>query len=96
MDISRAADSRLTIFDTQVARDEKSSSIAFFAYENLLVELDKVFSQLKHSFDGTLGVTAKSEYRTDRRPYQQVFNDDQRRIVERAFAKEIERHGYSF
>ncbi len=31
-----------------------------------------------------------------RRPYQQVFNDDQRRIVEKAFAKEIELHGYGF
>ena len=47
-------------------------------------------------FEGTLGVQAKSEYRTDRRPYQKVFNDSQRRIVEKAFAKEIELHGYRF
>jgi hypothetical protein len=65
-------------------------------YENLLTELGKVFSQLKIPFKGTLGVQAKSEYRTDRRPYQEVFNDKQRRIVERAFAKEIELHGYRF
>ena len=43
-----------------------------------------------------LASAAKSEYRTDRRPYQQVFNDEQRRIVEKAFAKEIELHGYRF
>jgi hypothetical protein len=41
-------------------------------------------------------VQAKSGYRTDRRPYQEVFNDSQRRILEKAFAKEIELHGYRF
>ncbi|HEU5235684.1 MAG TPA: hypothetical protein VFU37_01000 [Pyrinomonadaceae bacterium] len=65
-------------------------------YENLLGDLSEVFSQLTIPFEGTLGVAAKSEYRIDRRPYQQVFNDDQRKIVEKAFAKEIELHGYSF
>jgi len=65
-------------------------------YENLLVELGEVFSQLKIPFDGSLGVAAKSEYRTDRRPYQEVFNEEQQKIVQQAFAKEIELHGYRF
>ncbi len=65
-------------------------------YENLLAELSEIFSQLNIPFNGTLGVTAKSEYRTDRRPYQQVFNEEQRKIVEKAFAKESEFHGYRF
>jgi hypothetical protein len=65
-------------------------------YENLLTELGDVFSQLKVPFEGTLGAQAKSGYRTDRRPYQEVLNEEQRRIVERAFAKEIELHGYRF
>lgn len=65
-------------------------------YENLLPELGDVFSQLNIPFEGTLGVQAKSEYRTDPRPYQEVFNDKRRRSVEKAFAKEIELHGYSF
>ena len=65
-------------------------------YENLLAELREVFSQLKIPFDGTLGVAAKSEYRVDRRSYQEVFNDEQQRIVEKAFAKEIDLHGYLF
>jgi hypothetical protein len=65
-------------------------------YENLLLELREVFDQLGIPFEGTLGVTAKSEYRADRRPYQEVFNEPQRRIVERAFAKEIQLHGYRF
>jgi hypothetical protein len=65
-------------------------------YENLVGELSEVFSQLNIPFDGTLGVTAKSGYRSDRRPYQEVFNDEQRKIVEKAFAKEIKVHGYRF
>ena len=65
-------------------------------YENLLTDLSEVFSQLRIPFDGKLGVKAKSEYRTDRRLYKQVFNDKQRRIVEKAFAREIELHGYRF
>ncbi|HEY7001556.1 MAG TPA: hypothetical protein VH330_07430 [Candidatus Udaeobacter sp.] len=65
-------------------------------YETLIGGLGEVFSQLNIPFSGTLGVTAKSEYRSDRRPYQQVFDDGQRRIVEEAFAKEIELHGYCF
>jgi hypothetical protein len=58
--------------------------------------ITEIFSQLQIPFDGTLGVAAKSGYRTDRRPYQEIFNDDQRRIVEKAFAREIELHGYRF
>ena len=65
-------------------------------YENLTAELSEVFGQLNIPFNGTLGIAAKSEYRTDRTPYQEIFNDDQRRIVEKAFAGEIELHGYRF
>jgi hypothetical protein len=59
-------------------------------------DLAKVFSKLNVPFEGTLGIGAKSEYRTDRTPYQLVFNEEQRKIVENAFAKEIELHGYRF
>ena len=65
-------------------------------YENLNNDLAEVFSQVKVAFNGSLGVRAKSDYRTDRRPYQSAFNDGQRRIVEQAFAREIELHGYRF
>jgi hypothetical protein len=65
-------------------------------FENLIGELSEVFAQLNIPFDGTLGVAAKTEYRADRRPYQDVFNEQQRDVVERAFAKEIELHGYRF
>jgi hypothetical protein len=65
-------------------------------YESLLAELREVFAYLKIPFEGSLAVEAKSEYRADRRPYQTVFNDEQRRTIEQAFAKEIELHGYRF
>jgi hypothetical protein len=65
-------------------------------YENLITELAEVFARLNVPFEGTLGARAKSEYRADRVPYQSVFNEDQRRIVDKAFAREIELHGYRF
>jgi hypothetical protein len=65
-------------------------------YENLIAELGEVFSQLSIPFDGSLGVKAKSEYRSDHTPYQLVFNNQQRRIIEEKFIREIELHGYRF
>jgi hypothetical protein len=65
-------------------------------YEALTDELSEVFRRLGIPFAGTLGVRAKSEPRKDRRPYQQVFSDRQRKVIEKVFAKEIELHGYAF
>jgi hypothetical protein len=65
-------------------------------YENLNAELAEVFARLSVPFEGALGVQAKTEYRGDRRPYQDVFTPEQRRIVEAAFAREIELHHYTF
>lgn len=65
-------------------------------YENLMAELGEVFGQLNIRFDGALGVRAKGEYRSDRRAYQEVFNKEQRQLIARAFAREIEIHGYRF
>ena len=78
------------------ASGEKIIVDRVLSYENLNVDLADVFSGLKLDFNGSLGVRAKSDYRTDRTPYQLVFNEDQRKIVEQAFAKEIELHGYTF
>jgi hypothetical protein len=65
-------------------------------YENLLSELAETFAQLKIPFDGTLDVAAKSEYRANRRPYQEIFSEEQRKLIDKAFAKEVELHGYRF
>src|SRR5207248_9840860 len=87
-----------TLFPTRRSSDLGAKIIVdrVLRYENLLAELGEVFSQLDIPFHGTLGVKAKSEYRTDRTPYQEIFNEGQRKIVEKAFVREIELHGYRF
>ena len=65
-------------------------------YENLTDELSGVFAGLNIPFEGTLGVRAKADYRADRTPYQAVFTPEQRELVRRIFAREIELHGYRF
>jgi hypothetical protein len=65
-------------------------------YETLVQDLGEVLGALGVPFDGSLGVNAKGEYRTDRRPYRDTFDDRQRQVVERAFAREIELHGYRY
>ena len=65
-------------------------------YENLLAELSEVFAHLEIPFEGTLGIAAKFDYRTDRRPYREVFSDEQRLLIGKAFVNEIKLHGYRF
>ena len=65
-------------------------------YESLAQELREVFEMLGVPFDGHLGVRAKSDYRRDRRPYQEVYTPEQREIIAAAFAREIELFGYRF
>jgi hypothetical protein len=65
-------------------------------YEQLATDLGEVFARLGIPFHGSLGVKAKSEYRTDRRPYRAVYTAEQAETVRRAFAREIALHGYRF
>lgn len=65
-------------------------------FKNLMGGLEEVFKQLGLPFNGSLGVYAKSEYRTDRRPYQEVFTPLQAERVRDIFAVEIALHGYHF
>lgn len=65
-------------------------------YERLDRELGDVFNRLGIPFDGSLGVRAKSEYRTDRRPYREVFTRAQAALVGRVFEAERRLHGYEF
>jgi hypothetical protein len=65
-------------------------------FERLADELADVFGHLGIPFDGSLGVNAKSEYRTDRRPYREVYTRRQAELVGRAFVPEIALHGYAF
>jgi hypothetical protein len=59
-------------------------------------ELGEIFTRLNVPFDGDLRVRKKGHFRTDRRPYRLVFSPQQRQIVERVFAREIQLHGYRF
>lgn len=65
-------------------------------YENLLNELGEIFDLLGIPFNGSLGVNAKSEYRLDRRPYQEVYTESQKAIVQTVFDTEIRLHKYQF
>ena len=65
-------------------------------YEMLANDLREVFGNLGIPFDGSLGVHAKSEYRTDRRPYREVYTREQAKLVKQIFAPEIALHGYAF
>jgi len=65
-------------------------------YERLADELAEVFGRLGLPFEGSLGVNAKSEYRTDRRPYRVVYTRPQAELVGRVFAPEIALHGYAY
>ncbi len=65
-------------------------------YERLDADLSDVFAQLGVPFPGHLQPRAKSEYRTDRRPYREVYSPHQADIVRRAFAAEIAHFGYDF
>ena len=65
-------------------------------YERLAQDLGEVFGTLGVPFDGSLGIHAKSAYRTDRRPYREVYSREQAELVRRAFEPEIALHGNSF
>ncbi|ADE15672.1 conserved hypothetical protein [Nitrosococcus halophilus Nc 4] len=65
-------------------------------FDNLIGGLREVFQGLRIPFNGSLGVHAKSEYRTDRRPYQEVLTSTQAERIRDIFAVEIALHGYCF
>lgn len=66
------------------------------SYEQLMEQLGQLFRELGVPFQGTLGVKAKSEYRTDRRPYREVYAPEQADRVGKIYSQEILLHGYQF
>jgi len=65
-------------------------------FERLIDDLARVFGELGIPFSGSLGVSAKSEYRSDRRPYREVYTAAQAERVGEVFADETRLHGYVF
>lgn len=65
-------------------------------YENLNEELAELFDSLSIPFSGTLTSKAKGTYRADKRNYKEIFTDSQAKLIEKAFAREIELMDYRF
>lgn len=65
-------------------------------YEHLQAELAQVLDGLGIPFDEPLAIRAKAQFRQDRRPYQQVYTEEQSAVVAQAFRREILLHGYRF
>jgi hypothetical protein len=65
-------------------------------YEDIENELSRVFNFLGIPFNGSLNVYAKSEYRVDRKNYREVFTNNQKKIIDDLFYKEINFHKYDF
>ncbi len=63
-------------------------------YENLDYELAEVFFDLGIPFGNSLGVNAKGNYRTDRRPAREILTPNQYNFIGDAFAHEIKLHGW--
>ncbi len=66
------------------------------SYENLMGDLEIVFKQLGIPFSGSLGVRAKSEYRSDRNHYRNVLTEQQAKRIRQLFNREINLLGYEF
>ncbi len=77
-------------------KNEKLLVDEVISYENLMQDIAPIFDKLGIPFEGHLGVRAKSEHRKDKRPYQEVYSIQQKDLIAKEFAKEIDIHGYSF
>jgi len=65
-------------------------------YDSLNSELGVIFKMLGVPYNGNLSVYAKSEYRTNKRPYKEVYLECQAEVIKRAFKNEIELFGFRF
>jgi hypothetical protein len=65
-------------------------------YEQLSTELIEVFEKFGIPFNGKLGARAKSSHRKDRRPYHQIFSEQQKAVIDKVFSEEIKMHNYKF
>lgn len=64
-------------------------------YERLNEDLGEVFRRLGVPYDGELPCAAKANFRTDRRPYQEILAPSQCERIAKLFAREIELMGYA-
>ncbi len=62
-------------------------------YYNHIWALD-VRDRIGVPFEGELNIRAKSQYRTDYRPYHEVLSSGQKDLIRNKFRKEFDLHGY--
>jgi hypothetical protein len=65
-------------------------------YESLEADLERTFKKLGVPWTGSLKPKAKTEYRLDRRPYQEVLSGEQADTISQRLHKEIEWHRYDY
>lgn len=65
-------------------------------YERMDEDFGLLCQRLGIPWDGSLGVNAKGDYRSDRRPYSGVFSTEQADRISKIFHREIAMHGYRF
>lgn len=65
-------------------------------YESMEEDFGLLCQRLGIPWSGTLGVNAKSEYRSDHRPYTEVLTTAQADLITWVFQREIEMHGYRY
>lgn len=65
-------------------------------YESLVDDLGRVFKLIGIPFYGSLGVNAKSEYRTNYTHYRDIYTPEQAALIGDAFKQELLLHGYTF
>ncbi len=65
-------------------------------YENLIEELEEVFNLLGIPFEGDLNANEKSHYRTDKKSYKDIYNEEQVNKIGLLFDNEILMHSYKF
>ena len=66
-----------------------------YRYENLKETMQSIFNDLNLTGNSQLP-RAKSNLRTDKRPYRDLLNHNQKNQIERIFAQEIEWGKYQF
>lgn len=65
-------------------------------YENMNEGLIEIFNVLNIPFKERVSFMINTQHRTDRRSYQEVYNENQKMIVTRVYKKEIDCFGYKF
>ena len=66
-----------------------------FKYEKLQETIENIFIELKLTGNPQLP-KAKSHLRSDKRPYRELLNSNQKQKIEQIFSQEIELGKYNF